>query len=191
MNLKYMIELQGGLMKHIQKEHDLPFIPFGDTILALLVEIGECANESRCFKYWSKDRKPRTLKKKGEPKPTKYVTGSMQEWYNPLLEEYIDGFHLVLQSGILLKEEGLIYMGSVYEDVYTYASLSEQFKRIYTAITDLNIAYVSQRNIERKFNHLMELYLGLGKLLGFTEQEILAAYIEKNKINHERQRDGY
>jgi dimeric dUTPase (all-alpha-NTP-PPase superfamily) len=183
MNLKYMIELQGGLMKHIQKTHDLPFIPFGDTILALLVEIGECANESRCFKYWSKDQEPRTSEV--------YSLGEWNKQRNPLLEEYIDGFHLVLQSGILLKEEGFIFLGSVYEKTHTYKTISQQFKEIYAAVVMLENAYILTDNIERRFNNLIGLYLGLGEMLGFTEEEITKAYIEKNKINHERQNTGY
>lgn len=35
---------------------------FEKLILALLVEIGECANEWRGFKFWSKDQEPRTHK---------------------------------------------------------------------------------------------------------------------------------
>ncbi|WNN20072.1 hypothetical protein [Bacillus phage FI_KG-Lek] len=38
---------------------------------------------------------------------------------------------------------------------------------------------------------LLSHYLGLGELLCFSLEEIGHEYIEKNKINHERQSNGY
>ena len=56
--------------------------------LELLVELGELANETRCFKYWS-------IKQKGEKEK--------------VLEEYIDCLFMILYfsniTGILLDEE--------------------------------------------------------------------------------------
>ena len=51
-------------------------------ILALLVEIGEFANATRCFKYWSN--------KKSEPQDI-------------VLDEYVDGLHFFLSLGIDIK----------------------------------------------------------------------------------------
>ncbi|PXX77884.1 dUTP diphosphatase [Dielma fastidiosa] len=51
--------------------------------LALLVELGECVNETRCFKFWSV---------KG-PSPAPVI-----------LEEYADGIHFLLSLGIDLKD---------------------------------------------------------------------------------------
>jgi dimeric dUTPase (all-alpha-NTP-PPase superfamily) len=34
-------------------------------------------------------------------------------------------------------------------------------------------------------------FLGLGQMLGFTWEQIEAAYLQKNAINHERQESGY
>lgn len=48
-------------------------------MLALLVEIGELANETRCFKYWS-----------NKPASEREV----------ILEEYVDGLHFILSIGI-------------------------------------------------------------------------------------------
>lgn len=53
-------------------------------ILALLVELSELANETRCFKYWS-------LKE-----------ASAKE---VILEEYGDGIHFLLSLGIDLKDQ--------------------------------------------------------------------------------------
>lgn len=52
---------------------------FQKKILALLVELGELANETRCFKFWS--MKPSSAKEK-------------------VLEEYVDGIHFILSLGL-------------------------------------------------------------------------------------------
>jgi dimeric dUTPase (all-alpha-NTP-PPase superfamily) len=53
--------LQSELDSHIMDEH--PELKGQDNsdwkVLALLVELGECANEWRGFKKWSKDQDPR------------------------------------------------------------------------------------------------------------------------------------
>lgn len=55
MNLQKLFELQRKLDEHIERMHprqdgeDRTF----KKVLALLVEIGELANETRCFKFWS------------------------------------------------------------------------------------------------------------------------------------------
>lgn len=52
-------------------------------MLALLVEVGELANETRCFKFWS----TKASSEKGV-----------------VLEEYVDGIHFLLSLGIDLQE---------------------------------------------------------------------------------------
>ena len=62
MNLQKLFEAQAVLDEHIMNEHaelrenesNLDW-----KLLALQVELGECANEWRGFKKWSKDQKPR------------------------------------------------------------------------------------------------------------------------------------
>jgi dimeric dUTPase (all-alpha-NTP-PPase superfamily) len=78
-----------------------------DRITALFVEVGEFANATRCFKYWSD--KPSESKER-------------------LLDEYADILHFVFS---------------------------------------------------------------IGNTLGFTVEEIEKAYLEKNLINHLRQKEGY
>ena len=60
MNLTKLYEMQKLLDQRIVEQHGLEgqdLLP--QKILALQVELGECANEWRGFKFWSKDRKPR------------------------------------------------------------------------------------------------------------------------------------
>jgi dimeric dUTPase (all-alpha-NTP-PPase superfamily) len=58
---------------------------FRKKVLALQVEIGELANETRCFKFWSR---------KG---PSEQAV---------ILEEYVDGLHFILSVGL---DKGLTY----------------------------------------------------------------------------------
>jgi len=54
LNLQQLFTMQRQLDQHIEDKHELhkeDLIP--RKLLALLVEIGELANETRCFKFWS------------------------------------------------------------------------------------------------------------------------------------------
>ena len=54
MNISELYEMQRELDNRICKEHRLEgmnLVP--SKILALQVELGELANETRCFKFWS------------------------------------------------------------------------------------------------------------------------------------------
>lgn len=74
--------LQKELDEDIAKRHNVSYESTKDKrLLALLVEFGEFANETRCFKYWS-------LK----PMSEKEV----------VLDEYADGMHFFLSLGIPL-----------------------------------------------------------------------------------------
>jgi dimeric dUTPase (all-alpha-NTP-PPase superfamily) len=118
MNLQKLFELQCQLDAHIEQEH--PRQPGEDRlakkILALQVELGELANCWRGFKYWSYNQEPHTLAYDECPCGTDY--GSCDEYgcedgllaYNPLLEEFADGFHFLLSIG------NDINMNEVYED---------------------------------------------------------------------------
>ncbi|MGQ8924303.1 dUTP diphosphatase, partial [Bacillus halotolerans] len=94
MNLQKMFEMQKALDERIIKEKGLEgqdLLP--NLILALQVELAECANEWRGFKHWSNDREPRIclIDKKGQ---------TAKEYYkNPLLEEYVDCLHFILSIG--------------------------------------------------------------------------------------------
>ncbi|TFG83378.1 MAG: dUTPase, partial [Erysipelotrichales bacterium] len=76
--------LQGELDERIFTQHNTSRTATRiDRCLALCVEIGELANETRCFKYWSV-----------RPPSQKDV----------LLEELEDSIHFLLSLGIDLKD---------------------------------------------------------------------------------------
>ena len=71
---------QAELDQRIADNHHVTYASTRERrILALLVEIGEFANATRCFKYWSN--------KKSEPQDI-------------VLDEYVDGLHFFLSLGI-------------------------------------------------------------------------------------------
>ena len=74
--------LQAVLDKEIADNHHVDYeTTFTRRVLALLVELGEFANETRCFKYWS------------------YKPSSAKEI---ILDEYADGLHFLLSLGVMM-----------------------------------------------------------------------------------------
>jgi dimeric dUTPase (all-alpha-NTP-PPase superfamily) len=72
--------MQKGLDTYITNHHQLVSKNlFEEKVLALLVELGELANETRCFKFWSTKTKSNK---------------------NVILEEYVDNIHFLLSIGL-------------------------------------------------------------------------------------------
>lgn len=105
-----------------------------------------------------------------------------KEFYNPLLEEYVDGLHFVLELGL---EHEFDPDGLAIEDI-NYSTVTEQFTALMRTDWD-----VYEEGHGGYYHEGLELFLGLGKMLGFTWEQIEQAYMEKNKINHQRQKTGY
>lgn len=88
-NLKELYSLQSGLDIEIAKNHNISYESTHEKrLLALIVEIGELANETRCFKFWSN---------KG-PSPKEII-----------MDEFADGLHFLLSLGIPLKANKFVY----------------------------------------------------------------------------------
>lgn len=177
MNLTKLFEMQRELDERIVKEKGLEgkdLLP--QKILALQVELGECANEWRGFKFWSKDQEPRTKKVLED-----YLDGYRLET-NPLLEEYIDCLHFILSIGLI--DDLYTYIGAF--DPVTSENITQAYNRVFMAVVD-----VSEDFDTYEYQMLLEFFFGLGKMLGFTWEQIEAAYIAKNEVNHNRQSTGY
>jgi dimeric dUTPase (all-alpha-NTP-PPase superfamily) len=182
MNLAKLFEVQKVLRDRIgYNEPDR----FDKLVLALLVEVGECANEWRGFKFWSKDQEPRT---KEVLKGTDGKVNAVLSDKNPLLEEYVDGLHFVLDLGIDLGYvKGLVY------PVYTN-TIVRQFIEVFARVSALqeSVSYGdSTKHPDRCYESLLGAYIHLGRMLGFTWEQIEQAYMDKNKVNHQRQDEGY
>ncbi len=165
MNLTKLFDMQKVLRDRIDYyEPDR----FNKLVLALLVELGECANEWRGFKFWSKRQKPYSQQK--------------------LLEEYVDGLHFILDLGLEngFESEDFPYLHEHNFDLYTVSNANDQFIQIYLAVT----TFECEETLE-SYEEMFLYFIGLGKHLGFTWEQIEQAYIEKNEINHQRQDNGY
>lgn len=73
------------------------------------------------------------------------------------------------------------------EDDYTEDELTATFYKLYEYITNIGLI-----DLESELIAAFSLFIGLGeKHLGFTWDEIVRAYFQKNEVNHQRQDNGY
>lgn len=115
-NLEELYKLQAGLDAEIAKNHDINYdVTRHKRVLALIVEIGELANETRCFKFWSN---------KG-PSPKEVI-----------MDEYADGIHFLLSLGIPLKTKKIEY-----DLVKSDEELTLQIHKVYKAAIELEENY--------------------------------------------------
>lgn len=115
-NLEKLYKYQQELDEEIANIHHVDYkSTHQKRLLALLVEIGELANETRCFKYWSN---------KG-PSPKERI-----------MDEYADGLHFFLSLGIPLKTTKFEYELNKNEE-----DLTDQFHKLYSLIVVLQNNY--------------------------------------------------
>ncbi|KZZ85924.1 MULTISPECIES: dUTP diphosphatase [Bacillaceae] len=164
MNVSVLFEMQRELDAKIRHQHSLEHENLAQRkTLALLVELGELANETRCFKFWS----------------TKAPSDKQV-----ILEEYVDGIHFILSLGIeyQYEKQTVLDLKSGSRDV----TLTHQFLMVYDSIS----LFDKQPSLNSYLTVFGE-YLYLGEMLGFTAEDVEKAYLLKNEINHERQQKGY
>lgn len=187
MNLSKLFEMQWELDGHIERKH--PRKPKEDRlakkILALLVELGELANEWRGFKFWSYDQKPRTKVHKTYTS----VLGIEKNYSNPLLEEYVDALHFILSIGLEITEPDTLDLKRW--NLTKADNITEQFLWVMDDVTDLYNGLYHDGNFKFDYEYLLLQFIHLGEMLGFSWQEIEQAYMSKNAENHARQKNGY
>lgn len=208
MELKELFEMQKKLDEHIIKEKGLEgqdLLP--QKILALQVELGELAQNWRGFKFWSEDQEPRGQMKIECPKchgegtyPTLgpnlgFTEADCEECdenyeitINPLLEEYVDCLHFFLSiaNTLELPESQL----NTYEEVLD-GSTTRAFTEMLYHVGLIEL----ETNIDKKiynFRAAFFIFLNMAdQRFNFRWNEIVQAYIDKNKVNHQRQENGY
>ncbi|QGG51580.1 dUTP diphosphatase [Lysinibacillus pakistanensis] len=192
-----------------------------NTFLALKVELAEFANEGRWFKHWSNDQEPRVSIEtvcefcKGAGKGGLYhseLTGDCRkcagegEFYsNPLLEEFVDAVHFFVSIAIQKGWEDVLWvyaeqldpdefdgdLTSWFLEMDYFLSLSyiRKFTDEEEAKCKDTFGYL---NKEYCFRTAWILFLNIGMNgFGYTWEQIEDAYFAKNKVNHERQENGY
>lgn len=108
---------------------------------------------------------------------------------NPLLEEYVDALHFILEIGI---EHGFdkvnfreLHRESIY-NLYTERNITYQFIVLFDAVS----THYEDEELE-SYEYMFLYFIGLGRNLGFTWEQVREAYMLKNTINHQRQERGY
>lgn len=156
-----LFEMQKQLDAYIEENNGVEREVFREKLLALTVELAELANETRCFKFWSR--------KGPSPKPV-------------LIEEYVDSIHFLLSLGILKGMDDLKKWPEGKED----GDLTELFLRTQRAVLDFG-----DRQDRASYESVWILYRAIAETLGFTAVEMIEAYREKNEENYARQQRGY
>lgn len=209
MNLEKLFEMQKVLDDHIIKEKGLEGKDlYPNTVLSLIVELGEFANEGRWFKHWSDDQEPRTKKWIGmEYKDNEFggidPVHRTDKYSNPLLEEYVDCLHFFLSIAIQKGWQEALYIPlepiqETIEDGFEGGLTGIFLEMIYF----LNNSYMEDHPEDKMiadfqvnaywFRTAWSLFITIG--IGgfrFTEEEIEQAYFTKNAVNHKRQEQGY
>ncbi|OME55146.1 dUTP diphosphatase [Paenibacillus odorifer] len=195
LTLEQMFEMQKVLDARIIKEKGLEGVDLlPNTILALQVEIGELANEWRGFKHWSKNQKPRTRAVRSLGVDD--IGVERGEAYNPLLEEYVDCLHFFLSIARQLNlTPDDLYCYDECVDGETSVLFTEILHQVGAIIGDKFLANPMENfDMHRKyfFKGALYAFYALGEQrLGFTFEQIAEAYTAKNKVNHDRQSNGY
>ena len=171
MNIKKLLETQKALDDRIRKEKGLEGQDLtANTFLALLVELGEMANEWNVWKHWKENPRPKS----------------------GLLEEYVDAIHFFLS---LALQKGWLELDLNYETIKGIRAkkhsieldLLDVILEIYDSICDARF-----KNSEEDFYFALDLFFSLGIIgFDFELEQIEEAYYKKNQINHQRQEDGY
>jgi len=155
--------MQQNLDKYIEDNHNLiKQETFHKRLLALLVELGELANETRCFKFWST-----------KPPSEKEV----------ILEEYVDVLHFMLSLGI---DSELRYNPKNNVSSMSNKNTTTLFLDLFQLCTNFG----TNPNTEN-YNKMFEAYLDLGETLQFRKEDIEDMYFRKNSTNYRRQDQGY
>lgn len=188
MNLQPLFETQKKLDERIVKEKGLEGVDLLDKkILALQVELGELANEWQMFKFWKDNPKPRyetaEIYVHGYDGPGTDTRASIEEYQaQPILEEYVDCLHFILSIANTINTDYFVYDVDI-QEYERKESITKQFQAVF--------GYAFLITEDNYCSELLNTFLDLGTMLGFTWEQIEQAYYDKNKVNHERQSNGY
>jgi dimeric dUTPase (all-alpha-NTP-PPase superfamily) len=143
----------------------------GEKLLALKVELGELANETKVFKYWSiKEAAGRAV----------------------ILEELVDCLHFSLGIGLTC---GHLLEMDTGKRLYYPQAFNVGNKKKLTAVFNDTFNAVAQFEqtamMYQSYVIMLQALLNLAAALGFSEQDLYEGYVEKNNKNYARQEAGY
>ena len=116
LSIQSLVQQQAILDQRIFDLHETSRIDtLMERILAMIVEVGELANETRCFKFWS-------------IKPASDM--------EVIAQEFSDGIHFILSLGIDLGDDQ-----SDVESIIVQGSLTQQFLLCFETISQLSRSF--------------------------------------------------
>ena len=165
--LEQAIDMQRTLDEAIHAQHQLnPSETIQDRIIALSVELAELANELRFFKYWSQ-------------KPPAMANAH---------EEAADCLHFIISIGNTLGHK--IWLADI-PDVMNYQQTEKVYLQLQEGCKSLWLNVFDGVETKVLYEELLIDFMRLLKLVGIDKKELLYCYYVKNRINHERQNNGY
>lgn len=204
-SLKELFEIQAGLDTEILLKYP---VKAGEDRLekketALLVELGEMMNEVREFKFWSKDQERRVkaicrkcdgsggLVKTVKIEEAHYVNRVVQCdecngtcYADYVLKELVDCLHFVLGIGLEMVEIHPMSIETICEEAMPKDWKVQTIEGAFNFLVKMDW---TQDDYEMGLDY----FLGFCEKLGYTWEQVAAAYLEKNQINHRRLQSGY
>ncbi|AVK62914.1 2-deoxyuridine 5-triphosphate nucleotidohydrolase [Lactobacillus sp. CBA3606] len=179
-----MLDLTTLLQQSIRLDRDItakqaihwrPAERLQNAMVALDVELAEMANTSEWFKVW------KIHKGKADAGKTARET---------LLNEYVDAMDFFFLVAAIQQWTHLIPMTATDLDELS-AKPSTDLNKQYLAIKQLLYdAYFTHR--QASYQHAWHVFLKLGLVdFSYSQAEIQAAFIAKNQVNEQRQKDNY
>ena len=160
--------LQKELDDHIFRNHPkVQTEPIDMYLLsAFRIELAEFLNEHRHFKFWSNRRtcKDRQL----------------------MIEEATDAFHFLLSLG-LKKRFNSHMKHKQLRELSQYKGKRDP-KRVYQYA---NYLFENMIRYRTDYQKACSDFMAMCYHAGITDQELADAYMKKNQVNHERQKEGY
>lgn len=143
-------------------------------LLALYTEIGEFANEVESFKYWKINKRFNRKNMLEEWADCVHFTFSI---LNELGQEYGEGitFEGIRRISDEEVNESKIEAGKI----GTEQGLTVMFLSLYDNLAD------------SQAQNVLILLVNIMYILEFNEEELVKAYVSKNRKNFKRQRQGY
>lgn len=159
-----LIPLQKALDEDIASRHNLSYASTSNRrLLALFVEIGEFANSTRTFKFWST---------KGP------------EIRERVLDEAADCLHFFLSKFIENNVEKCIF--DINPKDADEIELTDLFLNIYS-----NLSEFGKLNDNKYLLEAFSSYLQVVRKLGFSNVDLVYGYKLKLKVKYNRQKTNY
>lgn len=162
--IKEMLQMQAKLDEAIMKEYGLTEINKENLRMAILDEVGELTHELKGnWCWWKKTQAPVDMGK--------------------VLGELVDVWHFVLS----------------YQNHFDYGMQGIINRYMFSRNLEKNLYFLKVKHYELpeilsdlvEFEFKLERLIPITEYLGFTVEQVYEAYVNKNKVNYQRLKEGY